>query len=145
LALLSRIKRDFSTGINAIVEDDVSTIAIANPKIAPYGYAAVEAMQKDDLYAKVVKKFIYAESVSQVITYTLSAADVGFVAKSSLFSPHMVSYTKGAHWIDVNPTYYQAINQGVVILKQGEDKEEVEQFYTFLFSPKGQKILRDFG
>lgn len=145
LALLSQKKRDFSKGIKCIVEDDVSKIAIANPKIAPYGYAAVEAMKKDSLYVDVVKKFIYAESVSQVITYTLSAADVGFVAKSSLFSPHMAQYTKGEHWMDVNSTHYEAINQGVVILKRGASKQTVEQFYTFLFSDQGQKILRDFG
>lgn len=145
LALLSSKTRDFSSGLNILKQDTIEKIAIANPKTAPYGKATVEALKNANIYRDIRDKFIYGESISQSVAYTISATDIGFVAKSSLFSPHMRRFVEGREWIEVDPSLYQPINQGVVILKNGQDNPSVEAFYNFILSPKAKEIFQKFG
>lgn len=145
LAILSSKKRDFSQGIALIASKKINKIAIANPKIAPYGTATLEAIKNAKLPRSISKKFVYAESISRTLTYTISATDIGFVAKSLLFSPKMKHYKQGIHWSEVNSKLYKPINQGIVILKNGDKNSEVKAFYDFMFSRRAQEILNDFG
>lgn len=145
LAILSDSKKDFSKGIGLVKDTSINKIAIANPQTAPYGKAAIEAMKYGKVLADVEKKFVYAESISQTVSYAITAADVGFIAKSSLYSPKMAQYKEGIHWADVDPKLYTPINQGIVVLKNGEANSEVAAFYTFMLSAKAKKILNDFG
>ncbi|MCK5111122.1 MAG: molybdate ABC transporter substrate-binding protein [Arcobacteraceae bacterium] len=145
LAYLSTKKQDFSKGIKLIKSSKIRKIAIANPKTAPYGKAAQEAMKNANIYKNVVKKFVYAESISQTVSYTIIAADIGFIAKSSLYSPKMSHFKKDINWADVNPKLYTPINQGIVILKDGENNNEVSAFYNFILSSKAKTIFEDFG
>ena len=142
LAILSSKKRDFSKGLNILKEKYIQKIAIANPKIAPYGKATIEVLKKIGLYDNLKDKFIYAQSVAQATAYSIIAADIGFVAKSSLFSPHMKRYKKGINWIDVPTSLYTPIKQGIVLIKNSKSSKK---FYDFMFSKKAKKILVDFG
>jgi molybdate transport system substrate-binding protein len=145
LAILSVKKLDMSKGINLASDSSVSKIAIANPKTAPYGKAAVEAMKNAKLYDQVVKKYVYAESISQTVTYAITAADIGFIAKSSLYSPKMSMYKEGVNWVDVNPKLYTPINQGIVIINNAKDNKEAKAFYDFILSANAKKIFNKFG
>ena len=145
LAMLSTKKRDFSKGIQIVTDKKIRRIAIANPNTAPYGKAAVEALKNAHLFAKVKNKFIYGESVSQTVAYTVTAADLGFVAKSSLFSPKMKHYKKGENFIDVNPKLYTPIDQGIVLLKRAEDNANARAFYKFIRSKECKKIFKAYG
>jgi len=145
LALLSVNTQDFSQGIAVLENPKIHKIAIANPKTAPYGVAAKEALENAKLYEKIKAKFVYGESVSQTVAYATTAADIGIVAKSSLFSPRMRSYKKEKHWVDVNASLYAPIDQGMVILKSGEENVEVKTFYDFMLSAKAKAILKRYG
>ena len=145
LAYLSIKDIDFSKGINLVENDNIKRIAIANPKTAPYGQATVEALKNAKLYNIIKKKFIYGESIAQTVSYTVTATDLGFIAKSALFSPKMIQYKKGINWAEVDPKLYTPINQGLVILKNGKSNSEVKAFYDFMLSDKAKKILIDFG
>jgi len=162
IALLSNKKQDFAKGIKLLKDKKISKIAIANPKTAPYGKAAVEAMKNAGktapygkaaveamknagIYNDVKKKFVYAESISQTVSYTVTATDIGIIAKSSLFSPKMAEFKKGINWGEVDPQLYAPIDQGIVILKEGDKNTEVEAFYNFILSEKAKKIFEDFG
>lgn len=145
LAYLSIKEQDFSKGMAVLEHPKIGKIAVANPKTAPYGKAAVEAMKNGGIYENVSKKFVFAESISQTVSYAVTAADIGFVAKSSLYSPKMSEYKKGINWAEVDPSLYTPINQGIVILKEGEKNSEVKAFYDFMLSGKAKKILEDFG
>jgi molybdate transport system substrate-binding protein len=145
LAYLSVKKQDFTKGIKLVQSSNINKIAVANPKTAPYGKAAIEAMKNGGVYENVVKKYVYAESIAQTVSYAVTAADIGFIAKSSLFSPQMSKYKRDLHWAEVDPKLYTPINQGIVVLQNGETNSEVSAFYTFMLSAKAKKILNDFG
>ncbi len=145
LAYLSNKPQDFSKGMTVIKDEKIKKIAVANPKTAPYGKAAVEAMKNASVYEDVQKKFVFAESASQTVSYTVTAADLGFIAKSSLYSPKMKKYKENINWKEVDPKLYTPIKQGIVILKKSESSSEVRAFYDFMLSPKAQKILTEFG
>lgn len=144
LAYLSAKELDFKMGISLMAHESIEKIAIANPKTAPYGKAALEAMQKGGVYEKVENKFVYAESISQTVAYAVSAADVGFVAKSSLFSPKMSRFIEGKNWAEVDAKLYTPIEQGVVLLKNGSGKE-YGAFYDFILSAKAKAIFKKYG
>ena len=145
LAILSTKKRDFTRGIHIVTDKNIRRIAIANPNTAPYGKAAVEALKSAGLYAEVKNKFIYGESASQTVAYTIIAADLGFIAKSSLFSPKMKQYKKGINFIDVDPKLYTPIKQGIVLLKRAADNADAQAFYTFVLSKQSKNIFKTYG
>ena len=75
-------------------------------------------------------------------------ADVGIVAKSSLYSPKLVNIHENVHWVEVDKTLYSPIKQGMVILKNAKalkKHKEVKAFYDFMLSQKGKNILKEFG
>lgn len=145
LAYLSNKKQDFSRGMELLKSEKIVKIALANPKTAPYGKAAQEAMKNAGVYESVKKKYVFAESISQTVTYTITATDIGFIAKSSLYSPQMARFKEGVNWADVQSGLYTPINQGIVVLKAGGENTEVKAFYDFILSEKAQKIFIDFG
>jgi len=136
---------DIKKGINLITEDSVDKIAIANPKTAPYGTAAVAAMKDAGIYEKVEPKLVYAESITQTIQYTMTAADIGFINKSALYSDKMTQYKEGVNWIAVDPKLYKPIEQGVVLLKHGENSAEAKAFYDFILGDRAKEIFKTYG
>ena len=145
LAFFSVKKQDFSKGIDLVKEPTVKRIAIANPKTAPYGKAAFEALENAKLLDEVKSKFVYGESISQTVTYATKVADLGFIAKSALFSPKMKQFKKDINWYEVDPKLYRPIDQGIVILKHGEKSKAVASFYAFIFSKRAKDIFEQFG
>jgi len=145
LAYFSKNAKNFSKGIALVKDSSIGIIAIANPKTAPYGKAALEAMKKADIYEHIKSKLVYAESISQTVSYVMTAADIGFIAKSSLYSDKMRQYKKGIHWEDVDTGLYTPIKQGIVILKDTKNRVEVKEFYDFIFSKRAKNIFTSYG
>ena len=145
LAMLSSKELDFSKGINLVTDANISKIAVANPKTAPYGTAAVEAMKNANVLDKVESKFVYAESISQAVTYATTAADVGFIAKSSLYDEKMSQYKENINWVSVDPSLYTAIDQGIVVLKNTKEEASAKAFYDFILGEKAKEIFIKFG
>ena len=145
LAMLSQKERNYCAEIDVLQSPDIKKIAIANPKTAPYGVAAAEALKNAKLYKKLEKKFVYGESISQTVTYATTAADIGVIALSSLYSPQMTQYKEAIHWSEVDESLYTPIDQGMVILKNAKDNVEVKAFYDFMLSKRAKEILTSFG
>lgn len=145
LAILSRSKLDITKGIELVLDDKVKKIAIANPKIAPYGKASFEALKNKKLLERVKKKFIYADSISQTLSYATRVTDIGFVAKSALYSKKMAKYKENKHWISVDSSLYTPIKQGIVLLKRAKNNAEAKLFYEFILSEKAKEIFSRFG
>jgi len=146
LAYFSTKNLDFSKSIKDLLEDTkIKQIAIANPKTAPYGIASFEVLKNAKVFESIKSKFIYGESISQTISYTVTATDIGIIAKSSLFSNKMSQYKEDINWKEIDSKLYTPIKQGIVVLKNAKNKKEVESFYNFIFSKKAQNIFKEYG
>ncbi len=141
LVILTR-KDDINLSKGIEVVKDVKRIAIANYKTAPYGKASVEALKNAKLLKIAKPKFINAENISQSVQYTITATDIGFIAKSAMFSDKMKKYK---NWVEVDKNLYKPIEQGLVILKHAKDKNSAKVFYDFLLSSKAKEIFKKYG
>jgi molybdate transport system substrate-binding protein len=136
---------DLTPGLKVLADPKVHKVAIADPKLAPYGRAALQALAHYQIADSVHAKAVFGENVSQVNQYIYSQnVDAGFTAKSVVLSPAMRG--KG-HWIEAPQDSYQAIAQGVVILKHGTDnaEEDCKRFVNFLTSAAARTILANYG
>ncbi|WP_368029934.1 molybdate ABC transporter substrate-binding protein [Arcobacter sp. s6] len=145
LAMFSSKELDFSKGIDLIKDSSILKIAIANPKTAPYGTAAIEVMKNAGLEEFIKDKLVYAESISQVVTYATTATDIGFIAKSSLYDDKLSKYKENINWVSLDTKLYKSIEQGIVIINNAKDNSEVKAFYDFILSAKAKEIFINYG
>lgn len=130
-------------GMKALLDPAVVKIAIANPKHAPYGRAAVEAMRHFQVYESIKEKLVFGENVSQAAQFAASgAADVGIVALSLALGSAMKN--QGAYW-EIPQTAYPPLEQGAVILRQGKNPEGADAFLAFLRRAEGRRALERYG
>ena len=142
LVLWSGEKRAMPQHLRFLTGPRIARIAVANPRLAPYGEATVQALTYYKLYPAVQKKLVFGESIAQVNQYVLSgAAAVGFTAKSVVLDPATAG--KGA-WVEVDRQAYQPIAQSVVLLKKGKSPG-ARQFYQFLSGATAKAIFRKYG
>jgi len=129
---------------NILLGNDIKHIAIANPKTAPYGKAAMQALNYFELYEQVIDKLVYGESVSQTNQFiTSGASELGFSSYSSIHASK--DNWKGNYYI-IDQKAYDPIEQGVVILKANYGlKNQAEKFYDFLFTEKAKNIFVKHG
>ena len=139
LAIFSAKKRDLK---DIFVINRVKRVALANPKTAPYGKAAYEAIVNAKLIDKNIKKIVYAENISQTVQYALISADIGIIAKSSLYAPPMLKYKEKENFIEIDKSLYEPIKQGITLLNT---KKEVKEFYDFILSKKAKIIFKKYG
>jgi len=136
---------DLSKGIAVLNDAHVQKIAIADPKVAPYGREAVNTLKFYKLYDPLQKELVLGESISQANQFiTTGAADIGFTAESVVLAPNMRAQGK---WMEVDPQAYKPIAQGVVVLKYAstEHSKEAQEFYHFLFSTPARGIFKKYG
>lgn len=134
---------DLTQGFDALREPTVKKIAIANPKHAPYGRAAVAALEKAGLYERLKDRLVYGENISQVAQFVESgSADVGVIALSVALAPPMKA--AGRYW-EIPSDMHPPIEQGVVMLSGGKNQDKAKAFLSFIRSAEGQAIMTQYG
>lgn len=136
---------DLSQGLPLLLDAKVQKVAIANPKVAPYGRAAIQALESAQLKEAVRSRLVYGESITQATQYVDSGtADIGFIAKSVVIAPAMAGKGK---WVEIPEGSYQPVAQAVVVLKHGAEaqSESANKFVDFLFTPKARAIFEKYG
>lgn len=129
-------------GWNALLDASVIKIAIANPDHAPYGLAAVSALQKAGIYELVKTKLVYGENISQAAQFVQSGnAQAGIIALSLAISPGM---KEGMIW-KIPEEMYPPIEQGAVVLKSAKNKTAARAFLEFVKGAPGREILKKHG
>jgi molybdate transport system substrate-binding protein len=123
----------------------IKSIAIANPKTAPYGSAAEFILKKYGLYNSIATKLVTGESISQTSQFIVTQnADIGFTAKAIVISKEMKGKGK---WVELNTADYPPIEQSAVLLKHAQQNNQAvaKKFYDFLYSAKAKAIYNKFG
>lgn len=134
---------DLSSGIQVLLNPTVKKIAVANPQHAPYGQAAVAAMQKENIYDKVKDKLVLGENISQTASFVASgSADAGIIALSLALSPNMKD--KG-RYAEIPADDYPPIEQACVILSSSKNKDVARQFLSFIKTPSTASVLQSYG
>jgi molybdate transport system substrate-binding protein len=134
---------DVSLGIKALQHPSVKKVAIANPKHAPYGRAAVSAMQHYGVYDAVKDKLVLGENISQTSQFIQTgAADIGIIALSLAIAPAMKD--AGLYW-EVPLDAYPPLEQGTVVLKSAKDPKTARKFLDYLKSPDGAAVMKRYG
>jgi len=129
-------------GWKTLLDASVKKIAIANPEHAPYGRAAVAALQNAGIYEFVKSKLVYGENISQAAQFVQSGnAQAGIVAMSLAVSPAMHD---GKRW-EVPAKMHPPIDQGAIVLKDAKNKEAARVFLEFVNSAAGRTILSKYG
>jgi len=118
-------------------------LAMANPKTAPYGRAALQALKKLGVWDRIRGKVVQGENIGQAFQFIATQnAELGFVALSQALDPR--NKLKGSRW-DVPTDLYDPIFQDLVLLKRGEDNPAAQALVDFIRGPAARKIIADFG
>lgn len=124
-------------------KSDLQHVAIANPKTAPYGAAAVETMKKLGIYDALLPKLVQGENITQAYQFASTGnAEIGFVALSQVYKDGKV--TSGSSWI-VPGKLYTPIRQDAVILAKGKAKPAAKELADYLKGPKAVAIIKSYG
>lgn len=122
---------------------DFKHLAIANPKMAVYGAAALEAMKKLGVDAALGPKLVYGENITQTYQFTATGnAELGFVALSQIYKDGQ--YAPGSYWL-VPPKLYSQIRQDAVLLMHGKDNAAATALLTYLKSDAAKQVIRAHG
>jgi molybdate transport system substrate-binding protein len=118
-------------------------LALANPKVAPYGAAGVEVLKKLGAYEKIADKIVQGENITQTYQFIATGnAELGFVALSQVFKDGKLS--SGSVW-QVPSSLYDQIRQDAVLLLPGKDKPASTALLNFLKTPSVKQLIRSYG
>jgi molybdate transport system substrate-binding protein len=118
-------------------------LAIANPKLAPYGAAAQQTLEALGLWNGVQGKVVQGENIGQVFSMVSTGnAEMGFVALSYVLSPRNAK--KGSRW-DVPADLYQPIKQDAVLLAHGKSNPAAAAFLGYLKTAETRRFIAAFG
>jgi molybdate transport system substrate-binding protein len=134
---------DVATGLQALRDPRIAKIAIANPEHAPYGRAALEALQRSGLYESVSAKLVKGENIAQTAQFVESgAAQAGILALSLVASPAMAGHGR---YVEIPDSLYSPIVQAGIVLKSSAHKQLAREFLAFLKKPAATAILKRYG
>jgi molybdate transport system substrate-binding protein len=117
-------------------------IALADPRLAPYGLAAVEALGKLGLLDTLRPKFVQGESIAQAYQYVATEnAPLGFVAYSQVLSEGRL---QGSAWL-VPAELHTPIRQDAIVLQSGKDNPAAAALLQYLRGEKARALIRSYG
>ena len=132
-----------AAGLRTLADPAVAHVAIANPAHAPYGRAAVAAMQSAAVYDAVRQKLVFGENVEQALQFAQSgAADAGIVALSLALAPPVKDQGR---YVIVPLETYPRITQGGIILRWAADVDSARALRAFIIGAEGRAVLKRYG
>jgi molybdate transport system substrate-binding protein len=118
-------------------------LAIANPKLAPYGAAAMETLNKLGLLNELLSKLVQGENINQAFQYVETEnAQIGFVAMSQIVDQSKL--IQGSAWV-VPAHLYAPIQQDAILLLSGQGNAAALALMAYLKSPQAKSIMTDYG
>jgi len=130
-------------GEDTLRSEKFKHLAIADPKTAPYGVAAKQAMQKLEVWESIQSRLVLGESLGQTMSFVESGnAELGFLALSQVMDPKIKG--KGGRW-DVPVNLHEPIQQDVVLLTKGKDNAAAKALMEFVGGQQAKAIIERYG
>lgn len=127
----------------SLTDPKIAKIAIANPKHAPYGKRAEEALKASGMWDKVQSKLVFGENIAHTAQFVQTGnAQVGIIALSLALNPELSK--KGGYYL-IPDKLHQTLEQGYVITKRGADKPLAKQFSLYMTSKETRRIMTKYG
>ncbi len=134
---------DLVKGEQTLRSERFKHLVIANPKTAPYGVAAMQTMQKLEVWENMQPRIVMGENLGQTMGFIESGnAELGFVALSQVIDPKLKG--KGSRW-DVPSHLHEPIKQDAILLTKGKENAAAKALMEFLGSPKSKTIIERYG
>lgn len=122
---------------------EIQRIALANPKLAPYGAAAMETMTHLGLLKDLQPKLVLGDNIAQTYQFVMTQnAPIGFVALSQVFINGKIG--TGSAWV-VPSHYYKPLRQEVILLKNAQDHSAAKALMLYLRGEKAKAVMKSFG
>lgn len=130
-------------GADTLTSARITHLAIANPKTAPYGMAAMQTMQKLGVWDNLQPRIVTGENLGQTMGFIESGnAELGFVALSQILDPKLNG--KGARW-DVPMDLHEPIKQDLILLTKGKDNPAARALMEFMGGPQAKAVIGRYG
>ena len=128
---------------NATDKNSFKKIAIADPKLAPYGAAAIEVLGRMDALDKLTPKLVQGDSIGQAFQFVMTEnAELGFVALSQISIDGRI--TQGSAWV-VPQNLYTPLKQDAVLLPLGKNSAAALALMKYMRTDRAQAIIRAYG
>lgn len=129
--------------LTSLADPKIAKIAIANPKHAPYGKRAEEALRASGLWDKLQPKIVFGENISQTAQYVQSGnAQIGLIALSLAVNSELAS--KGGYYL-IPASLHNPLEQGYIVTKPGAGKPLVKTFADYMGSKKTRSVMTKYG
>lgn len=126
-----------------LTDPRITRIALANPKHAPYGKRAEEALRASGLWEKLESKFVYGENIAQTAQFVQTGnAQVGIVALSLALNSELAS--KGGYWM-IPETLHAPLEQGFVITRKAASSPLAKRFSDYMSSKPARAVMTKYG
>jgi molybdate transport system substrate-binding protein len=126
-----------------LTDPKIARIAIANPKHAPYGKRAEEALRASGLWEKVEPKLVYGENIAHTAQFVQTGnAQVGVIALSLALNPELAKH--GGYWL-IPDKLHEPLEQGYIITKRAAGNKLAQQFADYMGSPAARAVMIRYG
>jgi molybdate transport system substrate-binding protein len=127
----------------SLTDPKMARIAIANPKHAPYGKRAEEALRASGLWEKVEPKLVYGENIAHTAQFVQTGnAQVGIIALSLAVNPELAKH--GGYWL-IPDKLHEPLEQGFVITKRAAGNKLAQQFADYMGSQAARAVMTKYG
>jgi len=129
--------------LESLLDAGITRIAIANPRHAPYGKRAEEALRSSGLWEKVEPKLVYGENIAHTAQFVQSGnAQVGIIALALAVNPGLAG--KGGYWL-IPDKLHEPLEQGFIITKRAEGKPLAKRFSDYMSSKSARAVMTKYG
>lgn len=129
--------------LDSLTDPKIAHIAIANPKHAPYGKRAEEALRSSGLWEKIESKLVYGENIANTAQFVQTGnAQVGIIALSLALNPELSS--KGGYYL-IPDKLHNPLEQGFIISKRAEGNALAKRFAEYMGSKPARAVMTKYG
>jgi len=134
-----------------LADSSIRKIAIANPKHAPYGKRAEEALKAAGMWEKVATKLVYGENVAQAAQFVQTGnAQAGIIALSLALSPELANhacpqFNQSCGYALIPDNLHQPLEQGFIVTRRAADNPLAQEFARFMAGKDARAIMARYG